>query len=184
MLSIIFFQYNRFMFKNNINGDFSEEFKTTKTFVKNIEKELLLKSRTAKIMWVVFSVLIALTNIASLVVASFALKIVMDDYHMAGSKVSLQQILPTALVSVLSIVIFLLSIAITIHQGLMKTKIYQEANEDIQFITIAYTTEKIKMTEEAFKNKIDKIYRHAVKKRAGISLKKTLITVLTGADNE
>ena len=181
---ITFIIYNILMFNNKINGDFAEEFTSTKQFVKDLEKEMIRKSKLSKIAWVIFSVLIALTNIAVLVVASYALKVVIDDYNMPASKVTFAQILPTALVAALAILMFLLSIVISIYQGLMKSKIYREATEDIQYLTIAFKTKHLKLTDKAFKEKIDKIYVKALKEKTSISLKTTIVSILTGGDNE
>lgn len=170
--------------KNKINNSFKEEFTNIPTFISRIKKNLKAKRKASLISWSIFSVIIALTNIAILTISSIALKQVLDDYNADTTSADFaSQVLPTALVSAVSISLFILSIIISIYQGRMKSNIYREAMNAIQYEYIRHTKD-LKSSDADIKKNVDKIYHEAVKAKNKKSFKKVLLTILTGGDDE
>ena len=170
------------MFKSNINGSFKEEFVEINKFVKSVINKFAKKRLRNKLFWTILAFILAITNITILILSSLALNTILSK-HIIG-KSNLDSILPTALVAGLSIFMFFLSITISIYQGVMKSQLYLDASKDIQFLTIAYSQNELKITEKEFIRKIKKISKNALDTKKKISLKKTVISILTGGNDE
>ncbi len=120
--------------------------------------------------------------------ASIALANVVEQYnHWTGTNPRpdfWKELMPTAGVSVISLVIFVLSITIIIYMGKMKATVYIDATERIQYHSVLYQAPSNELTEEEFKKLINKIYRAARKSKTKTSFKKTVISILVGGDDE
>lgn len=168
-----------------INNSFKEEFTSISIFVLNVEKNLKRKQKSSKLFWVLFSTLIAISNIAILIISSIALKLVIEEYYSAKIPVNFwSNVVPTAGVSAVSILIFILSIVISIYQGSMKSRIYLKASERIQYESIKYLSKENNLTEEKFRTKISLIQKSALKTKTKKTFKKSIISILTGGTDE
>lgn len=167
-----------------INNSFKEEYKDIKTFIRNIKIVLKAKRKASLIFWIIFSALIALTNITILTISSVALDKVITEYNADPTKADFtSQVLPTALVSFVSISLFIISIIISIYQGSMKSSMYKQAYEAVQYEYINFLKDKSK-DEEAFKKSIEKISNKALSTKNKKSVRKTLLNILIGGNDE
>lgn len=170
--------------KSKINNSFKEEYTDIPKFVSRIKKELKHKRKASMVFWILFSALIAIVNISILTISSIALKKVLDDYHISTKEINFaKEVLPTAAVSAVSISLFIISIVISIYQGKMKSSIYKEAMETIQYEYVFYIKNH-KKNEQKFNKKINSIYKKAAYSKTKKSFKKSVISILTGGDNE
>ena len=172
--------------KSKINNSLKEEFISINALVNRMIRELKRKRKLSIIFWSIFSTLIALFNIAVLIISSIALDKVLTDYHSNSTSTDfLSQVFPTVLVSVVSIATFILSIIITIYQGFMKSKIYLSACENIQYETMRYLDDAGKPIDEIeFKKRIRKIRKTTYSKKSNMKIHKVLLSVLTGGNDE
>ena len=172
--------------KPKINNSLKEEFVSINALVNKMIKELKSKRKLSIIFWSIFSALIALFNIAILILSSIALEKVLNDYHSNPTSADfLSQVFPTVLVSIVSIATFILSLVTTIYQGFMKSKVYLSACEDIQYETIRYFGDKNESIDTAeFKKRIRSIRKTTYNKKSNMKIHKALLSVLTGGSDE
>ncbi|NQZ65920.1 MAG: hypothetical protein HRT99_01730 [Mycoplasmatales bacterium] len=171
--------------KTKINNSFKEEFEEIPILIKSIKKRLDKKRKLSKIFWILLSSLIAIANITILIIASLALSSVIYDYNHSTKDISfLLDVAPVAGVSALSIIIFFTSLAISIYQGSMKSKIYLLASQDIQYEFLRYLSKENELTEKEFKKNIKSIYLSALRIKNKQSFKKSVISILTGGNDE
>ncbi|MCR8612922.1 MAG: hypothetical protein NC236_00345 [Mycoplasma sp.] len=166
--------------KNNV---FINEPKDIDSFVRKKKKELKRKWKQNKIIWIVISILVALANISIIIISSITLKKVLDDYE-ANKSVGKTIAILAGGVSFVSILTFILSLIISIYRGYMKSNIYKEAKESIQYEWIKYNSKSNKLNEKQFRSIIDSIERKTRKKKKGDSFKKILVSILTGGSDE
>ena len=171
--------------KRKINNSFADEYRTPMQLANKRMKMLKIKQKSANTHWIIFSAIILVANIIMLVLSSIALKEVIDLYEARTKPVNFwTQVMPTAGVSIASLSIFFLTLIISVYRGVMKSHVYLEATERIQYVTIQYESKDIKLNEKEFKAEINKIYKTALKSKTKTSFKKTLISVLTGGNDE
>lgn len=175
--------YNNIMKK--INNSFKEEITSLNVFVREIKKKLKKQAKRSKIIWAILSALVAILNITILVISFVALKMVLDDYNSTTKNIDFtSEVLPTAMVSVVSILIFIISIVISIYMGVMKSKIYRNATETIQYRFLEYKSKENTLSEDEFKKEIRQIYNSAIHKKMNKSVKKSIVSILIGGSDE
>ncbi|WKX02811.1 hypothetical protein [Candidatus Mycoplasma mahonii] len=167
-----------------INNSFNDEFKNPIRLASDKLKELKIKKYNSKIAWIIFSVAILVLNITVLTMAIIGIIKVINAYN-ANPDIAdfTSQVLPTIGVSIVSIMIFVLTITIAIYEGTMKSSIYLSASENIQYLTIKYMEGQISISEAEFQDKINKIYKAAVMSKKKVAFGKTLLTIMTGGNN-
>lgn len=168
------------IFKNTINGDFKEEFTSIKHFVKKTKKEMTRKAKISMIVWTIITTIVSLANIAVVVLAAIAI----DVMYSSGKTLSSGDAFPVILVAVIAILTFVISIVVSIYQAIMKSRVYYDAAEDLQYLTIGYKTGGIKISEQEFKKQVSKIYSKALRHKKKLSLKTFLYKVFTGGNDE
>lgn len=169
-----------------INNSFDDEFKNLKDLVKIKKSELRRNWFVTKAMWILFSVTIALLNIAILVLAAIALEKVIVDYENSSQSMSFfTYVAPTASVAAIAILLFILSLSISIYQGVMRAKIYLMASHQIQreYLEFILKSSPIK-TETALQERIEQIIKETLSVKRKVSFKRTLLYILTGGTNE
>ena len=169
--------------KSKVNNSFKEEYKDIPLFIRKIKKTLKVKRKSSVISFTILSAIIALTNIAILIIASIALDKVIYDYNHTTKVVDFtSSVLPTILVSVVSIATFILSLIIAIYQGKMKSNTYKMALEKIQYTYVLMKRNNEKDTEII--KEVNNIYHDATSSKKKVSFKKTLVNILTGGSDE
>ena len=168
-----------------INNSFTEEYKTPIQLANSKLKMLKIKKHNSNVNWMIFSGLILIANIVMIVLSSIALESVISQYNSSPKHIDFwSKVMPTAGVSIASLLIFFLTLIISVYRGVMKSHVYLEASERIQYLTMQYSEKQIKISEQDFKKEINKIYKTALKSKTKMSFKKTMITVLIGGDHE
>lgn len=168
--------------KSKINNTFKEEYKDIKTFIRDTKRVLKAKRKSSIIGYSIFSSLIAISNIAILIISSIALDKVITEYNSSTKLDFVSSVLPTIMVSVVSISLFILSLVITIYQGKMKSNLYKDGMQRIQYQYIMMKGNGDK--EEEIKKEIEKIYKDVTTHKKSVSFKKAMINILTGGSNE
>ena len=170
--------------KSKINNSLKEEYKDIETFVRETKSRLKIQKKASTIAWSILSSLMFTLNIALLVLSSYALMKVLGDYNESTKNIDFtKQVLPTISVSAFSILLFIFSIVISFYQGKMKSNIYKEAYEDIQYKHIQFIESKEK-DEKKIKKEINNIYVSAIESKKHRSLKKIIYSIMTGGDDE
>ncbi len=174
-----------------INNSFDDEYRSPIQIANDKMKRLKIKKNSSRVNWMIFSGIILIANIALLVLASIALADVVDKYtnwvgtvQQPGTPDFWTTVMPTAGVSVISLLLFILTLAISIYRAKMKASVYLDATERIQYATIQYQSTENKLTEEDFKKLIKKIYKASLTSKTKMSFKKTFYAILVGGDDE
>lgn len=170
------------IFESKINGDLSEEFKSLEDYKKDVEKQLRRTLFKSKALWATITILIALLNIALISLASYILKVDIENHGITSETI------PTIALAALTIFSFVITTTISIYQGLMRAKVYDNATQYIQAETLKWSRKQGDYTnkdrDEIFEAKIKNIVEATKKVKHKISVKKTLAQILTGGTYE
>lgn len=169
------------IFESKINGDLTEEFKSLSEYKKDVEKKLRRTLRRSKIVWASITLTIALLNLTLIAIASYILNRDINDGITIESA-------PTIALASLTILSFVVTIAVSIYQGLMRAKVYGKASEFIQAETLRWTRKegiyKNDDRDKLFEKRINFIIKETKQVKHKVSVKKTLAKILTGGTYE
>lgn len=161
-----------------INGNLQDEFKSLEDYKRNLLKTLSFQRKRSKILWSLLTLLIALANISTIVLAIIALLRALDD------RATNPNVGPIIAITALVILSFIVNFTITIYQGVMRAKVYKEAVESIQLETLQWKAQveeySGKDRDEVFKNTILYIEKQAKSIKNKASVKKALLNIVTG----
>ena len=162
-----------------VNNSFKEEFKNIDDFVKKILFELKLKQKSSKIFWNTASWILGIINFSILALSGFALYKVLSSEHDL-SDVTIQAVF----ICSFSLLLFVATFILSVFQGVMKNKIYISSCENIQYLAVEYKSKGNTWSEEDFKKLVTKEFNHALNYKGRVSIKKTLVQIMTGGNNE
>lgn len=170
------------IFESKINGDLSEEFKSLEDYKQDVEKQLRRTLFKSKAIWATITITIALLNIALITLASYILKVDIEQHGVTSKTI------PTIALAALTIFSFVITTTIAIYQGLMRAKVYNKATQFIQAETLKWAKKegdyKGKNKDEIFENKIKDIVEATKKVKRSISVKRTFAQIITGGTYE